>query len=445
MKNKLLNFIDLLIFFFNQGYSLQETLDFCSLLNYEKEVKEIKNYLNQGLSLDEIFIMLPFPTLFKEYYSFFKNEFTLETALKKSIEICKKRDEYKNILLKKLAYPIILLIFLFVFSIFTVFYLLPQVEILFNDFDIQKSFIIQCLFVLLHAIPVFLTLITIINIILMIFIYQSIAKQKFNQIDFLINHTHFIKKLICKYYSLKFAIYYNELLIQHYDTTSIIETLYDKTSFGASETLSDSVLFAESLSILKRTQEPFFSQIVTISTHAPNKTPSNPTALSRYPTESRELVNTMEAFHSLDRQLGSFLDSLKACGLYERSVIAVVSDHDELGKNVLDGREHRTLADREVAFVLLNTPYTISYEETAGQIDVYPTLLDVMGCNEYGWKGLGYSLFRTPVESAVYWDGSSLGNRRSPLYSRQTQAWDISRLMITGDFFSGKSFGYDEE
>lgn len=115
MKNKLLSFIDLLIFFFNQGYSLQETLDFCSLLNYEKEVKEIKNYLNQGLSLDEIFIMLPFPTLFKEYYSFFKNEFTLETALKKSIEICKKRDEYKNIFLKKLAYPIILLIFLFVF------------------------------------------------------------------------------------------------------------------------------------------------------------------------------------------------------------------------------------------------------------------------------------------------------------------------------------------
>ena len=120
MKNKLLNFIDLLIFFFNQGYSLQETLDFCSLLNYEKEVKEIKNYLNQGFSLDEIFIMLPFPTLFKEYYSFFKNEFTLETALKKAIEICKKRDEYKNIFLKKLAYPIILLIFLFVFSIFSV-------------------------------------------------------------------------------------------------------------------------------------------------------------------------------------------------------------------------------------------------------------------------------------------------------------------------------------
>ena len=106
--------------------------------------------------------------------------------------------------------------------------MLPQIEILFIDFNIQKSFIIECLFGLLHAIPIFLALFTIASIILVIFIYQSISKQKFNHIDFLIKHTHIIKKIICKYYSLKFAIYYNELLIQHYDTTSIIDTLYNK-------------------------------------------------------------------------------------------------------------------------------------------------------------------------------------------------------------------------
>lgn len=37
MKNKLLSFIDLLIFFFNQGYSLQETLDFCVCLTMKKK------------------------------------------------------------------------------------------------------------------------------------------------------------------------------------------------------------------------------------------------------------------------------------------------------------------------------------------------------------------------------------------------------------------------
>ena len=52
MKNKLLNFIDLLIFFFNQGYSLQETLDFCSLLNYEKEVKENNKKNKKNTEID---------------------------------------------------------------------------------------------------------------------------------------------------------------------------------------------------------------------------------------------------------------------------------------------------------------------------------------------------------------------------------------------------------
>ena len=104
----------------------------------------------------------------------------------------------------------------------------------------------------------------------------------------------------------------------------------------------------------------------------------------------------------------------------------------------------RTLADREVALLLLNTPYTVSYEAVAGQIDIYPTLLDVMGCNEYPWKGLGYSLLRTPVKSAVYWDRSVVGDTRSPLVPRQREAWDISNLILTGHYFESYSMRADE-
>lgn len=214
------------------------------------------------------------------------------------------------------------------------------------------------------------------------------------------------------------------------------DQLYDKSAFESSENLDDSTLLARSLSVLRTIPEPFFAQVVTISTHAPNRAPVCPTALSQYDTSSQELVNTMEAFHRLDRQLGQFIDSLQACGLYDRSVVAIVSDHDEVGLNVLEGRDSRTLADREVALVVLNTPYTVSYEAVAGQIDVYPTLLDVMGCNEYPWKGLGYSLLRTPVQSAVYWDRSVAGDTLSPLVSRQREAWNISNLVLTGNYFS---------
>lgn len=219
------------------------------------------------------------------------------------------------------------------------------------------------------------------------------------------------------------------------------DQLYDKSTFESSETLDDSTLLARSLLVLRTIPEPFFAQVVTISTHAPNRAPVCPTALSQYDTSSQELVNTMEAFHRLDRQLGQFIDSLQACGLYDRSVVAIVSDHDEVGLNVLEGRDSRTLADREVALVVLNTPYTVSYEAVAGQIDVYPTLLDVMGCNEYPWKGLGYSLLRTPVQSAVYWDRSVAGDTLSPLVSRQREAWNISNLVLTGNYFSEEGTG----
>ena len=222
------------------------------------------------------------------------------------------------------------------------------------------------------------------------------------------------------------------------------DQLYDKSTFESSETLDDSTLLARSLLVLRTIPEPFFAQVVTISTHAPNGEPVEPTALSQYPTSSHELINTMEAFHRLDRQLGQFIDSLQACGLYDRSVVAIVSDHDELGLNVLEGRTTRTLADREVALLLLNTSWTVSYEAVAGQIDIYPTLLDVMGCNEYPWKGLGYSLLRIPVKSAVYWDRSVAGDTLSPLVPRQREAWNISNLILTGHYFESYSMRTDE-
>ena len=43
-----------------------------------------------------------------------------------------------------------------------------------------------------------------------------------NLFDLLIEKIVLIRRLIQKYYSLKFALYYNELLINGYDSTDII-------------------------------------------------------------------------------------------------------------------------------------------------------------------------------------------------------------------------------
>lgn len=228
MNRVTLDFIEYMIFFLKQGYSIHDLLDLCKMLDFKKQVSDLEKYLYQGETVDEALLKMNLPSLFKEYFSFFKHDFSIDDALEKTLAICKKREEIKKILIKKLGYPLFMLIFLFVFSIFVVLFLLPQVEILFIDFNIEKSLITEFFFTLLKIIPLFLILVFVVVVSIVLFVKISVTHQHFQYIDFMIEHTRLVKNVICKYYSLKFAIYYDELLMNNYDATTIIELLYNK-------------------------------------------------------------------------------------------------------------------------------------------------------------------------------------------------------------------------
>ena len=228
MNRVTLDFIEYMIFFLKQGYSIHDLLDLCKMLDFKKQVSDLEKYLYQGETVDEALLKMNLPGLFKEYFSFFKHDFSIDDALEKTLAICKKREEIKKIIIKKLGYPLFMLIFLFVFSIFVVLFLLPQVEILFIDFNIEKSLITEFFFTLLKIIPLFLILVFVVVVSIVLFVKISVTHQHFQYIDFMIEHTRLVKNVICKYYSLKFAIYYDELLMNNYDATTIIELLYNK-------------------------------------------------------------------------------------------------------------------------------------------------------------------------------------------------------------------------
>lgn len=42
--------------------------------------------------------------------------------------------------------------------------------------------------------------------------------------------------------------------------------------------------------------------------------------------------------------------------------------------------------DKEIAMIVLNAPQKLQCDTLIEQIDVYPTLLDLMGVNHYDWK-----------------------------------------------------------
>ncbi len=222
------------------------------------------------------------------------------------------------------------------------------------------------------------------------------------------------------------------------------DTLYDKRCLEKDDmirgSISDKSLMQQSFRIIKNFPEPFFCQIVTASTHMPYDTPINKTRISESKQFTPTVRNCMEAFHYTDQAIGSFIDSLKKNNLYKNSTIVIVSDHDELGKNVLDGRKKRKLSDREIAMIILNAPLSLNHKNIMGQIDIYPTLLDVMGLNDYSWRGVGHSILQYPVSSAVHWDKKSIyGNSDSPLIPDQIKAWDISNLILSKDYFGSSN------
>ncbi len=145
--------------------------------------------------------------------------------------------------------------------------------------------------------------------------------------------------------------------------------------------------------------EPFFAQVVTLSMHFPFQDPGIDRLawIDRITGISPSERNYLQSVAYFDRQLGWFLGMLKAKGIYDRSVIVIASDHDRPYKSV-DGIIDST-ESLPIAFIALNTGgATRLIDKDAWQMDVYPTILDIMGVTGTDYRGLGTSLV-TPDDS----------------------------------------------
>ena len=133
--------------------------------------------------------------------------------------------------------------------------------------------------------------------------------------------------------------------------------------------------------------------------------------------------------HYFDACLGRFLKGLEEAGLLENSVVVIVSDHHK--KMRATDSEDKPMP---IVFIALNTGITKRIEGPVGQIDVFPTVLDIMGVED-GWRGLGTTMLDSTNCSAVDRYGNLYGSSGSERDSLKTKAWDISDLMIRGNYF----------
>lgn len=195
----------------------------------------------------------------------------------------------------------------------------------------------------------------------------------------------------------------------------------------------DEKLFDASLKLINEAPKPMIFGIATISMHAPFK--YGPDKVPDWIARDSDITDDKErrflaAINYFDSCLGDFIDRLKSEGLYDDSVIIIVSDHSA------SATPHPGSLSSPVCFMALNTGLTRHITRTSGQIDIYPTVMQIMGLDSAPYfQGLGTSILNPQLDSAVLRDGTVAGDSTSPLVDRQQQATHISTLILEGNYF----------
>ena len=196
---------------------------------------------------------------------------------------------------------------------------------------------------------------------------------------------------------------------------------YSKNDFKLDEIigmgLSDESFFAQSLEKIKSMKRPFYSFIITLSGHYPYDIPKKYREMNLEKFEGTELGNYVHAMHYFDKSLGGFIKSLEDEGLWEDTIFVVYGDHDARisNKEELSSFLGREISNADIDDIKYKVPMLIHlpenqgaglYTQAVGQIDIAPTLLDLLGISSDKSYMMGNNMLGNDNKLIVFRNGS---------------------------------------
>ncbi|MFJ8264751.1 LTA synthase family protein [Peribacillus asahii] len=209
-------------------------------------------------------------------------------------------------------------------------------------------------------------------------------------------------------------IMYDALGYQHfYDSDAYKTTEENSVNWG----LKDKEFFSQSINHLKEMQEPYYAKFITLTNHFPFTLNEEDRTIDQYNSSSNTLNRYFPTVRYMDEAVEQFIHDLKREGLYDNSIIVLYGDHYGISKNHNDAMSQflgkditpfETVQLQRVPLII-HIPgqegQTISH--VAGQIDVRPTLLHLLGIQTDNYMELGNDLFANDyVDFTVLRDSS---------------------------------------
>src|SRR5690625_3512276 len=189
-----------------------------------------------------------------------------------------------------------------------------------------------------------------------------------------------------------------------------IDYFFDEAFYDMSEEqvigygLKDKPFFKESMPLLESLEEPFYAHFMTLTHHHPYLIDEEDATIDPAETNDGSVDRYFQTARYLDEALEQFFNDLKEADLYDDSIIMIYGDHYGISEN--HTRALSELFEEEITpykyAELQRVPFMIripgvegngTVEEYAGQIDVMPTLLHLLGIKAQDYIQFGTDLF----------------------------------------------------
>lgn len=214
---------------------------------------------------------------------------------------------------------------------------------------------------------------------------------------------------------------------------------------GQAHKLSDGSFFRQAASLLDREWEygkPAMITLVTYSGHHPFLLPDE-LADPEFDTESMNLYPTLKRYlrvvHYTDSKLKTIVEYIKSRPDSDDTMIVISGDHEGLATERKSIRDSSPLAAELVdsypftPFIVLNSPIAGNYDEVMGQIDMFPTILTLMGVSDYHWPGLGQNILAPDkIPAAISSMTKELVGDTIGIYGRKTDHFMNARRISDG-------------
>ncbi|HEY5575524.1 MAG TPA: LTA synthase family protein [Clostridiaceae bacterium] len=180
--------------------------------------------------------------------------------------------------------------------------------------------------------------------------------------------------------------------------------------------LSDESFLDQTAQKIQDFEKPYYAFAITLSSHFPYDDIKDYGDFDTGDYEGTFMGDYLKSIHYTDAQLGTFLDELEANGTADDSVIAVYGDHsaitrdhaDELYKlcGITEPNDLSWIEQQKVPMIIHLPDESLKGVDSssAGQVDFYPTIANLMGIEAK--NVMGRDLLNSIPGEVIFRDGS---------------------------------------